>query len=62
MTATCNEWRVAASRMLRQGFGVEDISLRLDVPVDDVRQFVQALRKSGRLSVVLFGYQYRGEI
>lgn len=35
---TCNEWRVAASRMLRQGFGVEDISLRLDVPVDDVRQ------------------------
>ncbi len=54
-----NEWRVEAGRMLRKGFGVEDISVALTVPVDDVRQFVRALRLSGRLSVVLFGRRSR---
>jgi len=54
-----NAWRMDAGRMLRQGFGVEDISVKLSVPVDEVRQFVSALRKSGRLSVVLFGRRSR---
>jgi hypothetical protein len=54
-----NAWRMEAGRMLRQGFGVEDISVKLSVPVEDVRQFVSALRKSGRLSVVLFGRRSR---
>jgi hypothetical protein len=54
-----NDWRMDAGRMLRQGFGVEDISVKLSVPVEDVRQFVSALRKSGRLSVVLFGRRSR---
>jgi hypothetical protein len=52
-------WRMDAGRMLRKGFGVEDISVALKVPVADVRQFVSALRKSGRLSVVLFGRRSR---
>ena len=55
-----NEWRNDAKRMLRDGLGVEDIAVKLSVPVDDVRGFVGALRASGRLSVVLFGRRYRG--
>lgn len=54
-----NEWRVEAGRMLRKGYGVEDIAVKLSVPIDDVRQFVSALRLSGRLSVVLFGRRSR---
>jgi hypothetical protein len=52
-------WRMEAGRMLRQGLGVEDIAVKLSVPVADVRQFFSALRKSGRLSVVLFGRRSR---
>lgn len=54
-----NAWRMEAGRMLRKGLGVEDIAVSLKVPVTDVRQFVSALRKSGRLSVVLFGRRTR---
>ena len=54
-----NAWRMDAGRMLRQGYGVEDIAVKLAVPVADVRQFVTTLRKSGRLSVVLFGRRSR---
>jgi len=54
-----NEWRVEATQMLRKGLGVEDIAVKLSVPVDDVRQLVSALRKSGRLSVALFGRRSR---
>jgi hypothetical protein len=54
-----NEWRIEAKRMLRRGYGVEDISVALTVPIDEVRQFVSALRKSGRLSVALFGRRSR---
>lgn len=50
-----NEWRIEAKYLLRRGLGVEDISVRLSVPVDDVRKFVRALRLSGRLRVTLFG-------
>ena len=57
----CSEWRIDAKKMLREGLGVEDIAIRLSVPVDDVRAFVRALRASGRLSVVLFGRRYRGQ-
>ena len=52
-------WRMDAGRMLRHGLGVEDIAVKLSVPVEDIRQFVSALRKSGRLSVVLFGRRSR---
>lgn len=57
----CNEWRIAAKRMLKDGYGAEDIAVRLDVPYQDVRQFINALRASGRLTEVLFGRRYRGE-
>lgn len=41
--------------LLGEGFGVEDIALDLDVPVEDVRFEVRALRASGDLERVLFG-------
>lgn len=58
---TSNEWRIPARRMLRKGLGVEDIAVSLQVPVEDVRQLVRALRASGRLRDVLFGRRYRGD-
>ena len=46
------EWRVRAKAMLTQGWGVEDISLSLSVPVADVRALVSALRASGMLAEI----------
>lgn len=57
-----NEWRDQAKAMLSQGYGVEDIAVRLLVRVEDVRHYVRALRASGRLKDVLFGRRYRGKI
>ena len=57
----CNEWRISARKMLHDGYGVEDVALRLSISVEDVRRFVAALRASGRLSDVLFGRRYRGD-
>lgn len=59
--AAKNEWRAEAKNMLRQGFGVEDIAIHTGVEASHVRQFVSALRASGRLTDVLFGRRYRGE-
>ena len=50
-----NEWRTAAKGLLREGFCVEDIAAKLKVPVDEVRNFVVALRRCGRLREVLKG-------
>lgn len=50
-----NAWRDQAKELLREGYGVEDISVRLSVDVNDVRQFVDALRASGRLREVVKG-------
>ena len=55
------DWRLQARTMLRQGFGVEDIAVKQSIPPDMVRQFVAALRSSGRLREVLFGRRYRGQ-
>lgn len=41
--------------MLGAGLGVEDIALKLDVPVEDVRKLVTALRESDQLEAVLWG-------
>jgi hypothetical protein len=46
-------WRVQARDMLSDGFGVEDIAVRLSVPVEDVRLLVRALRASGMLADLL---------
>lgn len=56
---TCNEWRIDARKMLRRGYGTEDVSVTLHVPIEDVRQLVRALRASGRLRETLFGREYR---
>jgi hypothetical protein len=45
-----DDWRVKAVRLLREGWGVEDIALLLTIPQDDVRLLVRALRASGRLA------------
>jgi hypothetical protein len=46
------EWRVPAKAMLTQGWGVEDISLSLSVPVADVRALVTAMRAAGMLAEI----------
>lgn len=50
-----DRWRVKACGLLFEGFGVEDIAVKLSVPADHIRDLVRALRKSGRLLAVLFG-------
>ena len=50
-------WRVRAKAMLTQGWGVEDISLSLSVPVADVRALVSALRASGMLAEIFLDHQ-----
>ncbi|QDP48435.1 MAG: hypothetical protein Tp118SUR00d2C21406231_51 [Prokaryotic dsDNA virus sp.] len=57
-----NEWRIEARKMLRRGLGAEDIAVALQIPQDDVRRLVRALRASGRLRGVLFGRRYRGPV
>ena len=42
-------WKAAVIRDLREGFGVEDIALRMDCDVQRVRDFVADLRKHGLL-------------
>ena len=48
-----SEWRVKAKLMIAGGYGVEDVSVRLKVPVDQVRKLVSALRASGELDCIL---------
>lgn len=46
------DWRADAVSMLREGFGVEDISIRLNVDLDLVRKLVRAMRANGGLKVI----------
>jgi hypothetical protein len=48
-----SEWRVPARDLLAEGYGVEDIAVRLSVPVGEVRLLVAALRASGMLADLL---------
>lgn len=48
-------WVVTARRMLRSGYGVEDIAVGLRIDVDHVRFLVRKLRETGQLHNVLFG-------
>lgn len=43
----------AVLRQLGQGYGVEDIAVRLKVSADDVRKEIADLRATGRLRSVL---------
>ena len=40
-------WLEPAQKMLREGYGVEDIAVTLDVPVELVRMAVRAMRSQG---------------
>lgn len=42
-------WKAAVIRDLREGYGVEDIALRMDCRVEAVRELVAELRKAGLL-------------
>lgn len=46
-------WKVKVHRLLRQGYGVEDIADKLTCDVSHVRLEVQILREEGRLIEVL---------
>lgn len=39
--------------MLQQGYGVEDIALRLEIPVARVRKMVRDWQKSGAIIAIL---------
>ena len=51
-----NEDRAEIVRMLADGFGVEDITIRLGVDAEDVRRMISAMRISGKLNEI-----YRGQ-
>ena len=54
MTASRNsQWMVTVRRMLRQGWGVEDIAVRLKCHPNNVRAEVEIYRKEGRLREIL---------
>lgn len=42
-------------QMLKEGYGIEDISIRTGLPVDEVRFAVALLRESGSLKILLRG-------
>lgn len=50
-----NEDRAEIVRMLADGFGVDDITVRLDVDAVDVRRMIGAMRISGKLTRIFRG-------
>ena len=46
-------WRQAVAELLGQGFGVEDIALRLKIGASEIRDEISRLRESGKLRAVL---------
>ena len=46
------QWQAKVRGMLRDGYGVEDISVILEAPLSDVRNMVQVMRRSGVLAVM----------
>lgn len=52
-----DEWRWKAKNLLAEGFGVEDVAVKLSVPADDVRKLVRALRNSGRIAEITERYK-----
>lgn len=56
MTAHRNSaWIVSVRELLGQGFGVEDISLKLECSVEDVRREVEIYRQEGRIKEIVRG-------
>lgn len=48
-------WMVQVRTLLGQGYGVEDISLKLECSVADVRREVEIYRQEGRLKEIVRG-------
>lgn len=54
MTGRSNsKWQGDVARLLGEGFGVDDIAIRLKCDADDVRREVQILRQEGRLAEIV---------
>ena len=49
-------WVSEAERLLSEGYGAEDIAVKLNINTDDVRKLVGLLRLSGALQEL-----YRGQ-
>lgn len=47
------KWNESVHDLLRQGFGVEDIAIRIGCTAERVRREVNNLRQTGRLREVL---------
>lgn len=50
-----DRWFARVEKMLWQGYGVEDIAIRLRCEIEDVRRHVATLRKSARLAKMFGG-------
>lgn len=48
-------WMVQVRTLLGQGFGVEDICLKLECSVADVRREVEIYRQEGRIKAIVRG-------
>jgi hypothetical protein len=56
MTAQANSnWQARVRGLLRDGYGVEDIAVRLKCDVADVRAEVAILRADGQLAAIYGG-------
>jgi hypothetical protein len=54
LTAQSNTmWQSRVRKLLREGFGSEDIGVRLGYPAEDVRQEIALLRANGDLKGIL---------
>ena len=48
-------WMVQVRTLLGQGYGVDDISLKLECSVADVRREVEIYRQEGRIKAIVRG-------
>lgn len=48
-------WQVKVRNLLSQGYGVEDIAIRLKCGVEDIRREVAIYRQEGRIEDIVRG-------
>ena len=57
MTRYCaddfNDWQLKVHRLLGQGFGVEDIAIKLECDLARVRDEIKSLRRKGKLKITI---------
>ena len=46
-------WQTSVRRLLREGYGAEDIAIKLKCSADDVRREIHILREEGRLTKIV---------